>query len=337
MISIGVIGCGQWGPNHIRVFSQAPGAQVLMAADPDQRRLAAMSALYPKLATTKNYQDILANNTINAVVVAVPTHLHFKITREALQAGKHVLCEKPLSTSSEESLILKDLARRQHQLLMVGHIFVFNQGIIKLREYIQHGQLGCIHYAHSQRTNLGPFRYDVNALWDLASHDISIFNFLFDAVPITVSARGHKCLGGNLEDLAFATLDYPDNIMVNIHVSWLDPKKIRQITVIGDKKMVTWDDMDADGPIKLYDKHVEKTQVYYATYGEFQLLSKDGSITIPKIAVNEPLKNQAQYFLDCMMQQKPPAVADAGKAWDVVRTLAAISESMNRKGELVKL
>ncbi|MBI3602422.1 MAG: Gfo/Idh/MocA family oxidoreductase [Candidatus Omnitrophica bacterium] len=337
MISIGVIGCGQWGPNHIRVFSQLAGSRVLMCADLDQKRLAAMAALYPQIQTTNNYQDILKNPAIDAVVVALPTNVHFKITQEALLAGKHVLCEKPLSLVAEECLTLKDLAAQKGKLLMVGHIFVFNHGIMKLRQYIQSGELGQVHYAHSERTNLGPFRYDVNALWDLAPHDISIFNYLFDSAPVSVSARGHKCLGGNLEDLAFATLDYPPNVMVNIHVSWLDPKKVRQITIVGDHKMVTLDDLDIEGPIKLYDKHVEKTAVYYATYGEFQLLSREGSITIPKIGINEPLKNQAQYFLDCIVHQKLPVLSDAQKAYEVVHTLAAIQESVNRKGELVKL
>jgi len=221
--------------------------------------------------------------------------------------------------------------------LMTGHIFVFNQGIVKLREYIASGEMGKIHYAHSERTNLGPFRYDVNALWDLAPHDISIFNFLFNSAPISVSARGHKCLGGNLEDLGFASIDYPDNIMVNVHVSWLDPKKVRKITVVGSQKMVAWDDLDAEGPIRLFDKHVEKTSVYYETYGEFQLLSREGSITIPKIGFNEPLKSQAQYFLQCIEKNQEPVLADAGKAADVVKTLAAISESINRRGELVKI
>jgi predicted dehydrogenase len=337
MISIGVIGCGHWGPNHIRIFSQLPGSKVIMCADLDEKRLDAMAALYPQLQTTKNYQDILNNPAVDAVVVALPTNFHFKITQEALLAGKHVLCEKPLSLSIQECLTLKNLSESKNKLLMVGHIFVFNQGVVKLREYIKSGELGKIHYAHSERTNLGPFRYDVNALWDLAPHDISIFNYLFDSAPISVSARGHKCLGGKLEDLAFATLDYPNNVMVNVHVSWLDPKKVRQITIVGDKKMVAWDDMDIEGPIKLYDKHVEKTDVYYATYGEFQLLSREGSIMIPKIGINEPLKNQAQYFLDCVANNKPPVIADAQKAYEVVHTLSAISESMNRRGELVTL
>ncbi|MDE2222388.1 MAG: Gfo/Idh/MocA family oxidoreductase [Candidatus Omnitrophica bacterium] len=337
MISIGVIGCGHWGPNHIRVFSQLVNSRVLMVADLDEKRLSAIKALFPDIQTVKDYNDILKNPAIDAVVVAVPTNFHFKITLEALQAGKHVLCEKPLAMRPEECLQLGEASRQAGKALMVGHIFVFNQGIAKLRDYIVSGELGKVHYAHSQRTNLGPFRYDVNALWDLAPHDISIFNYIFNSAPVSVSARGHKCLGGNLDDLGFATLDYPDNIMVSVHVSWLDPKKVRQITVVGNQKMAAWDDLDVEGPIKLYDKHVEKTSVYYETYGEFQLLSREGSITIPKIGFNEPLKAQAQYFLQCIEKNQPPVIADAGKAADVVRTLAAIGESINRRGELIKL
>lgn len=337
MISIGVIGAGHWGPNHIRIFSTSTFSKVLMCADLEEKRLAAIAALFPSIKTTKDYKEILNNPAIDAVVIAVPTNFHYKLTKEALLAGKHVLCEKPLSLDPAECLDLEKTAAAAKKVLMVGHIFVFNQGIVRMREYIKTGELGQIHYAHSERTNLGPFRYDVNALWDLAPHDISIFNFLFDSCPVSVSARGHKCLGGKLEDLAFATLDYPNNIMVNVHVSWADPKKVRQITVVGDKKMLAWDDLDPDGPIKLYDKHVEKTDVYYETYGEFQLLSREGSITIPKIGFNEPLKAQAQYFVECIEQGRDPVLSNARRAYDVVNTLCAISESINRKGELVKL
>jgi len=337
MLSVGVIGCGHWGPNHIRVFSQSTFARVLMCADLDEKRLAAIRALYPSIRPTKDYTDILKDPAIDAVVIAAPTDLHFKLTKEALEAGKHVLCEKPLTMDPQQCLTLEEVARKHKKLLMTGHIFAFNQGIVKMREYIQNRELGEVHYAHSERTNLGPFRYDVNAMWDLAPHDISIFNYFFGSAPSSVSARGHKCLGGKLEDLAFATLDYPNNIMANVHVSWLDPKKVRQITVVGDAKMAVWDDLDADGPIKLYDKHVEKTDVYYETYGEFQLLSREGNITIPKIGINEPLKVQAQYFADCIARNADPVLANARRAYDVVRTLCAIQESMNRKGESVKL
>ncbi len=337
MISVGVIGAGHWGPNHIRIFSTSTFSKVLMCADLDEKRLSAIAGLYPGIKTTKDYKDILRSSDIDAVVIAVPTNFHYQLAKEALSAGKHVLCEKPLSLDPKECLDLEQTAAAAKKVLMVGHIFVFNQGIVRMREYIKNGELGRIHYAHSERTNLGPFRYDVNALWDLAPHDISIFNYLFDSCPVSVSARGHKCLGGKLEDLAFATLDYPDNIMVNVHVSWADPKKVRQITVVGDKKMLAWDDLDPDGPIKLYDKHVEKTDVYYETYGEFQLLSREGSITIPKIGFNEPLKAQAQYFADCVERGADPVLSNARRAYDVVHTLCAITESMNRKGEMVKL
>jgi predicted dehydrogenase len=336
-VKIGVIGCGHWGPNHIRIFSQLPSSQMVMCADLDEKRLAAIRALFPSIVATQNYKDILNDPSIDAVVIAVPTNFHFALAKEALEAGKNVLCEKPLSLDPQECLTLEQIALRVGKVLMVGHIFVFNQGVVKMREYIQAGTLGAIHYAHSERTNLGPFRYDVNALWDLAPHDISIFNYLFDSCPVSVSARGQKCLGTSLEDLAFATLDYPNDILVNVHVSWLDPKKVRQITIVGDKQMVAWDDLDIEGPIKLYDKYVERTSVYYETYGEFQLLSREGNIMIPKIGFNEPLKNQALYFIDCIQTKADPVLANARRAYDVVRTLRAVQESINRKGELVKL
>ena len=337
MVTVGVIGCGHWGPNHIRVFSQLPQSKALMCADLDEKRLASIHGLFPSLQTTQDYREILNNKEISAVCVAVPTNYHFAITKEALEKGKHVLCEKPLALDAKECQELKALAEKNKKVLMVGHVFVFNPGITKLKEYIQSGEIGKVYYAHSQRTNLGPFRYDVNALWDLAPHDISIFNFLFDSAPVSVSARGQKFLSTTLDDIAFATLEYPRNILVNIHVSWLDPKKVRQITIIGDKKMAAWDDLDNDGPVKLYDKHVEKTAHYYETYGEFQLLSREGSITIPKIGFAEPLKNQAQYFIDCVEKNTTPELANAQKALDVVRTLRAIQKSMEHKGVPVEV
>lgn len=306
-----------------------------MCSDLSEERLKSIKALYPVLSTTKDYKDILHSKDIDAVCIATPTNSHFTLTKEALESDKHVLCEKPLALKTEECEGLKVLASRKKKVLMVGHVFVFNAGIVQLKEYIKKGELGSVHYAHSERTNLGPFRYDVNALWDLAPHDVSIFNFLFDSCPTSVSARGQRCLGTSLEDLAFATLEYPGNILVNIHVSWLDPKKVRQITIVGNKKMVLWDDLDNIGPIKLYDKHVEKTAVFYETYGEFQLLSKEGSITIPNIAITEPLKTQDQFFIDCVMKGKLPDIADAQKGLDVVKTLCAIQESMDHKGKPV--
>jgi len=337
LINIGIIGCGHWGPNHIRIFSSHPGAKVAMCSDLSDERLQAIKNLYPAVVLTKDYHEILKNNDIGAICIATPTSTHFALTKEALEHGKHVLCEKPLALKPEECLELGQLAEKRKKALMVGHVFVFNPGIVALRDYIQKGELGAIYYAHADRMNLGPFRYDVNALWDLAPHDISIFNYLFDHCPVEVSAQGKKYLGDSLEDVAFVTMEYPKNISVNIRVSWLDPRKVRQITIVGDKKMASWDDLDGIGPIRLYDKHVERTATFYETYGEFQLLSKEGSITIPKISLTEPLKLQDQYFIDCIEKNKQPSVADAQKALDVVKTLCAIQESINSKGKAVKV
>lgn len=334
-VNVGVIGCGHWGPNHIRVFSQFSDSKVLMCADPDKKRLAAIKKIFPNIDATADHEDIFNNPDVDAVCIAAPTNLHFSLTKEALTRGKHVLCEKPLAMNPDECRELKELAQQKGRVLMVGHVFLFNAGVVWLKSYIQSGQLGHVHYAYSTRTNLGPFRYDVNALWDLAPHDISIFNYLFDGCPVSVSGRGQKCLGNTLEDLAFAILEYPDNILANIHVSWLDPKKVRQITIVGDKKMVVWDDLDDAGPIKLYDKHVEKTKVFYETYGEFQLLSKEGSITIPNLKSTEPLKAQGEYFITCIRKGSSPELSDAQKGIDVVKTLDAIQLSIEQKGSSV--
>ena len=303
-----------------------------MCADTDEKRLKAMKESFPHINAVTRYQEILKEDAIDCVCIATPTKTHFQIAKEALECGKHVLCEKPLALDPAQCLTLKKLADKKRRVLMVGHIFLFNAGIVWLKEYIRSKALGNIFYAYSTRTNLGPFRYDVNALWDLAPHDISIFNFLFDSVPLNVSARGQRYLGDSLEDLAFVTLEYPKNIMVHLHVSWLDPKKVRQITLVGDKKMVVWDDLDAGGPVKIYDKHVDRTSTYYATYGDFQLLSREGKTEAPNIVVNEPLKTQNEYFLRCIEENSSPDISDARKAMDVVRTLCAVQKSMNRKG-----
>lgn len=336
MINVGVIGCGHWGPNHIRVFSQLADSRCLMVADLDVARLKAVKVLFPAVETTQDYKTILQHPDIQAICIAAPTKLHFLIAKEALQAGKHVLCEKPLTMSADECLELKKLADAAGRVLMVGHVFLFNAGIRWVKEYIMSGELGRIYYAHSERTNLGPFRYDVNALWDLAPHDIAIFDYLLGGAALSASARGLKCLGNKLEDLAFATLDYPDGCLVNIHVSWADPRKVRQITIVGEKKMLVWDDLDPLGAVRVYDKFVERTSKYYESYGEFQLLSREGSITIPKINLTEPLKAQGQYFIERILKNEPPMLADASKAASVVRSLTAIQQSMDHNGALVR-
>ena len=337
MINVGVIGCGQWGPNHIRIFSHLPNSRALMGADLNAARLKTIRETFTNIKTTTDYRDILNHQDIHAVCIASPTNTHFAFAKEALEHDKHVLCEKPLALTAEECRELADLAARRKRILMVGHVFLFNAGIMKLKEYIRSGELGRVYYAHSTRTNLGPFRYDVSALWDLAPHDISIFNYLFDGCPVNVSARGHRCLGTERDDLAFGTLEYPGKTLAHLHVSWIDPKKVRQITVVGEKKMATWDDLDDLGPIKLYDKHVEKMAAYYETYGEFRLLSQEGGVIIPKVELSEPLKNQNQYFISCVERDAPAELSDARKGGDVVSTLVALQQSIERQGACVNL
>ncbi|MBI3306459.1 MAG: Gfo/Idh/MocA family oxidoreductase [Candidatus Omnitrophica bacterium] len=335
MINIGIIGCGQWGPNHVRNFSHLSGSRALMCADLNEKRLKAMKETFRNIHPTYDHREILRHPKIDAVVISTPTKTHYQLVKESLLAGKDVLCEKPLCTSIPEARQLIKLAKKLKRILMVGHVFLFNSGIQKLHNLIDDGSCGRLYYMHSQRTNLGPFRTDVNAVWDLATHDIAIFNHLLKSQPLEVSARGGKFLQKKIEDVAFISLFYPMNVLVNIHVSWLDPRKVRQITVVGDKKMVIWDDLDNVGPIRCYDRRVIP-HYYYQTFGEFYLLAKEGNITIPKVDLSEPLKAQDGHFLDCIRNRKQP-LTNAQSGLDVIKVLEAIQKSLAQKGRSVRI
>jgi predicted dehydrogenase len=332
-IRIGVIGCGHWGPNHIRNFSALPDSDVVAIADINRERLAAIRQQYNGVRAYENYHDLLALPDVDTVVVATPTKTHGPITRDALLAGKHVLCEKPLCSRVKDGEELVRLAEERNLVLMVGHVFLFNEGILKLKEFITSGDLGRLYYVTAKRTNLGPIRQDANSVYDLASHDISILNFLLDAVPLRVSAVGQAFLQERIEDVAFVSLQYPNNTLANIHVSWLDPKKVREITIVGDKKMVTWDDLALVGPVSIYDKRVDN-HPYYDDFGEFQLLTREGDVTIPHIHMEEPLKLQSQYFLSCLRTGKVER-CNAHEGVDVVRVIEAVTESLANHGQPV--
>lgn len=334
-VKIGVIGCGQWGPNHIRVFNSSPDAEVVACSDLEPGRLHQMRMLYPHIRTTTEYWQILEDPEIEAIVLATPTATHHRIVGEALRLGKDVLVEKPLAATLPHARALADLARLKRRILMVGHTFMFNSGIIKLKEYIQSGALGRLYYLNAIRTNLGPIRQDVSAIWDLASHDISIFNFVLNSTPVSVSARAEDFIQKGLEDVAFVTLTYPRQVLVNIHVSWLNPRKVREITAVGEKMMVVWDDLDNVGPIRMYDKKVLK-QKFYESFGEFQLLIKEGDLTIPKLALEEPLKAQCNHFLHAVRSREKP-ISDGATGAEVVRILTAIKKSINRNGASIAL
>lgn len=335
MINIGVIGCGQWGPNHVRNFSNSPNSEVVAAADLDSNRLKQIVKQHPNITMEKNYIRLLEREDIDGIVVATPTRSHHKITKDALEAGKHVLCEKPLCQTVEEGEELVELAQKKGLILMVGHVFLFNPGILKLKELLRFNDLGKIYYLSATRTNLGPIRSDVNSVYDLASHDLSIFNFLLDAMPLEVSAVGMSFLQKGIEDVTFISMKYPNDILANIRVSWLDPKKVRQITVVGDKKMVSWDDLANVGPVMVFDKGVLR-ETRYEDYGEFQLLAREGDAVIPRVKMEEPLRVQARYFLSCL-ERKSIEVSDGRSGVDVVRVITAVIKSILMGGHPVKV
>ncbi len=336
MKNISVIGCGHWGPNHIRNFNGFIESRVISAVDIDTKCLGRISKMFPNINLEKDYRRVLEDSEIDAVVVATPTITHYSIVRDALLAGKNVLCEKPLCKNSMEAQELVELAEERGLKLMVGHVFLFNSGIIKIKELLDAGELGTLNYLSAVRTNLGPVRTDVNAAFDLASHDISIFNWFLGGAPSLVSAVGASFLLNNIEDVVFISLKYPNNVFANIQASWLDPKKVRQISVVGSKKMITWNDLEPNLPVAIYDKGANAKQEY-SNFGEFLRINMwDGDVRLPKVYLDEPLKVQDHYFLDAL-ENGNVYRSDGKFALDVIRVLEAIDESLRHNGAPIEV
>ncbi len=334
-VRLAILGCGEWGRNHVRVFSERRDSRVTLCVDPDPACLDLVRERYGKLRCAADPEAAWRDPRVDAVVVATPTASHFALAREALRAGKDVLVEKPLCTSSAEAEELVRLARRRGRVLMVGHLFLYNDGARKLRDLMHSGVLGRTYYLHATRTNLGPIRRDVSVVWDLAAHDVSIFRWLLGAEPREVSARGQRILQDGVEDVAFLSFVFPDGVLAHVHASWLDPKKVREVTVVGDRKMAVWSDMNAQEPIRVYDKGVMSAR-QYETYGDFPWVVRDGDILIPKMAYTEPLKNQAQHFLECVRARTEP-LTGGRDGLAVVRALEAATRSMARGGASVRV
>lgn len=334
MKNIAVIGAGRWGPNHVRNFSAQKNCQVVAVADPREEALARIRANFTYLRAYKDYADILDMPDVDAVVVAVPTSLHYQVVRDALTAGKNVLCEKPLTSKSADAWELVDLAEKMRLQLMVGHVFLFNPGIAYLLQAAREHALGPLYYVSAVRTNLGPFRSDVNAAWDLASHDIYIFNAILDSRPVAVSAVGASYLSPPVEDLAFLTMQYANGSVAHAHASWLDPKKVRQITLVGEKKMITWDEFGVPAPIMVFNRSVVREPVYNS-FGEFQLLTREGDVMIPHIPPKEPLAAQAVEFVARLHGTSNDLVrGSARQGAEVVDILMAASRSMLSHGAM---
>ena len=333
-IALGLIGCGHWGPNYARLLQNTQQGHLQVCVDLDPERLAAMKQRFPGVETL-DHPDKLWSKSLDGVIIATPASSHYLLVKRALEQGLHVLCEKPLTLSSRESHELTALSEDKGLILMVGHTFLFHSGIQKLKDYLQQDLLGEIYYLHAMRSNLGPVRQDVNALWDLAAHDISIFNYLLGEVPMAVSARGQAYLQAGIEDMGFISLNYSGKMMAHIHVSWLYPIKIRQLTIVGSKKMVLWDDMNSFEPIRIYDAAITQ-EPFYQDFGQFQLLPKQGDTTIPRIYLKEPLRE----LLDCFLKGIRTGVleqSDGLFSTQVVQTLEALDLSLKAEGKKIIL
>ncbi len=333
MIRIGVIGCGYWGPNLIRNFSHLKGSDVVICSDLSEERLAHMRSLYPKLETTTDYRRVLAPKDVDAVVVATPPETHCKLAIEALRAGKHVFVEKPLALSSAEGASMVAEAEKAARVLLVGHTFVYTAAVNKIKEVIDSGELGEIFYVSTTRVNLGIFQERVNVVWDLAPHDISILNYILDRMPESVTTQASCSIRKNVEDVAFINLRYPGNVLAHIHVSWLNPNKIRSTTVVGSKKMLVYDDISALEKIRIYDKGVTVTP-HYDTFGEFNLSYRYGDILIPRLDDAEPLKVACQHFVDCVEKNVKPRSSGA-HGLETVRVLEAAVASIREGGRVI--
>jgi predicted dehydrogenase len=333
-IEMAVIGCGEWGPNHIRNFQSQSGARVKVAVDLDPKRLQRIRELFPAVECSSELDQVLSDPGIHAVVVATPLQTHYGLVKKVLLAGKHVLCEKPLCETVAQGRELIDLAQARGLVLMVGHVFLFNPGIMKVKQILETGGLGNLHYMHAIRTNLGPIRRDCNAAFDLATHDISIFNWLVGCEPLAVSATGGCFLQPGIEDVVSISLKYPGDVFGSIQASWLNPKKVRQITVVGSKQMVTWDDLQLGSPVACYDKGANSNK-HYDDFGEFlRIATWDGDVKLPKVHAEEPLKLQARHFLDAI--GKGGAEKSGGdSALGVVGVLEAAAKSLKENGRAV--
>jgi predicted dehydrogenase len=328
-IKIGQIGIGAWGKNLLRTFNGLPGVSVTVACDLDSSQLKKLSNAFPGVEFSQEPSRVLDDSSLDAIVVATPPAGHFELASKALQNGKDVFVEKPLVLSIEHGRSLVELAEKQKRILMVGHIMEYHPASLKLKEYIDSGKLGKIHYLYSTRVNLGKVRDIENSLWSFAPHDISLIVFLLNQMPSRVTATGADYLQKNIEDVSFMTMHFPDKTMAHIHVSWLDPHKERKLTIVGSKMMAVFDDTDSSEKIWLYDKGVE-TKNDYNTYGEYLSL-RAGDILIPSIDSAEPLKLECEHFIDCIKNRTQPR-SDGRDGLKVLTILSAAQKSMEQGG-----
>ena len=335
-VRLALVGFGYWGPNYARVLNDLPDAELTAVCDRSADRLSLVRQRYRTVATCASEAELFARDDIDAVVIATPASTHADLVRAALDRGLHVLVEKPMALEAAAAETLLTLGEKSGRVLMVGYTFLYNAGVRKMKEYLAPDQFGRPYYLHATRTNLGPIRQDVNAVWDLAPHDIAIFNYLLDAQPKWASAIGTRVLRTDRDDIAFATLGYDDGVVGNIHVSWADPNKVREVVAVGSKRRVVFDDLSDAERVRVFERGVSVGDEIADSYGEFKLLVRDGDIISPKIQASEPLKNQCVEFVASIRSGASP-VANARFGVGVIRTLIAIEASMRLRGAAVEV
>ena len=324
-IAAAQIGVGYWGPNLLRNLMESPQFQVDKVVDLSPERKSFVASLYPGMEVTKDSEEVFSDPTIEAVVIATPVESHFNLSMKALYSGKHILVEKPMARTVQEIEQIRAVAEKKNLVAMVGHTFLYNPAVRAVKKIIDKGELGDIRYIYSQRVNLGRIRSDVDALWNLAPHDISIVQYwLGESTPISAKRAGMAYVQPNIEDVSFLTLEYPGNILVNIHVSWLDPQKVRCMTVVGSKKMVVYDDL-ADEKVVLYDKGIDRMAILgenmdFDHIGANGFNHRSGNIKSAQVKWREPLKMEIGHFADCI-KNGVECLTGAGHASRVVSIL----------------
>jgi predicted dehydrogenase len=332
MIKIGQVGLGNWGKNLFRVFLEMKESWVVTVCDLRQENLDYAKSKCDSLVVTQNYDDIINNPEIQAVVIASTGKEHHELAKKALLADKHVYIEKPLTLSGKDAQDLIKLAEERNKKIMVGHLLLYHPAVRKVKDMLDSGSMGEIYYMYSQRVNLGIVRKDENSLWNFAPHDISVILYLMNEVPSAVNATGQAYIQKTLEDVVFVTLRFPSGRIAHIHISWLDPHKIRKLTIVGSKQMVVFDDMEASEKIRIYDKGVVKSGDSYAE----AITLRSGDIHIPKIDLKEPLGIECKHFIECIEKDLKP-LTDGYNGLNTVKVLEAADMSLKNKGALVML
>lgn len=331
--TVACVGAGYWGKNLVRNFAGMPGARLKTICDEDAGVRGRMEAQYSGVSVTGDYGLVLADSDVEAVVLAVPAPGHYPAAKAALEAGKHVYVEKPMTLGASEAQELVDLADKRGLTLMVGHLLVHHPAVALLKDLIDSGDLGDVYYAYSQRVNLGIVRQDENAMWSLAPHDIAILLYLLGQEPVNVSARGGLYLQKGVEDVVFLNMQFADGKMGEVHVSWLDPHKLRKLTLVGSKKMAVFDDGESAEKVRIYDKSAEREG--YESYGD-SITLRFGDVTIPHIHMSEPLGVECAHFLECVQKGETPR-SDGRQGLAVVRVLEAGQRSLDHGGGPVEV